>query len=238
MKNDRKLTFEEELQNIDQYTWMTPLCAASNLGKFTALLNRGALVTPAVCAAAATIGTPAFIETLFQLNNEVVEREKENMLFSVILLGKSYVLEGFKGVDISQMKRGDGMTPLHYAVFGGSPRMVEAILEKGVDLYGKMDDGMNALHCAVELQNLEIVSLLVEKGMDVNQKDEAGYTPLHYAAEKNNEKIIEYLIERGAILDAMTVKGLTPLEIAKKYGMSPNALNMLTVLPSMYISLF
>lgn len=55
--------------------------------------------------------------------------------------------------------------------------LVEALINRGVNLTVKNEDGDTALHVAARMGNVEIASMLLEAGSDVNAEGKGGATP-------------------------------------------------------------
>lgn len=75
-----------------------------------------------------------------------------------------------------------GYTPLHEAVIGGNPLIVNLILEtargQGVKVVNvKSNSGSTALHVAAGLDSADCAEVLLQNSADVNAKDSDGRTP-------------------------------------------------------------
>jgi len=71
----------------------------------------------------------------------------------------------------------NGLTPLHAAVLGNKPAIIEALLEKGADIEGVWGDH-TPLQQAVSFGNEEATRVLLKHGADVTRCDEKGKTVL------------------------------------------------------------
>lgn len=113
------------------------------------------------------------------------------------------------GIDVN-VRRGDGMTPLHWAALGGYKNMSELLIAKGADVNAKNEDSWTSLHFAAEghKSKKEIAKLLIDKGADVNAKGKYEETPLHQAAFWAKSEIAELLIAKGADVNAKYNKKL------------------------------
>jgi len=107
-----------------------------------------------------------------------------------------------------------GYTPLHYAVQTGKREIVEALLNRSVEINVKdTDEGWPPLFWAVsgpflythsltaeqdQKIRVEIVTLLVASGANVNISDNAGESVLSRAKFLNFDEIVEILVKNGA----------------------------------------
>lgn len=107
--------------------------------------------------------------------------------------------------------------PIHDAAKSGDFDVVQAELEKGVDVKAKDEFGRTPLYLAAENGRKQIVELLISKGADVNARD-AGFTPLHRAAYQGRKETAETLIAKGADVNAKDANGWTSLHTAVFYG--------------------
>jgi len=113
------------------------------------------------------------------------------------------------------IRRNEGLTPVHYAVIDNYYGLITFLLDKGVDLNIKSTSGATALHEAVRNGNIDIISLLLNRGADVNAKDAKGNTPLHTGipAEVHRE-VVTMLLSKNADFNVRDEHGDTPLHIA------------------------
>ena len=113
------------------------------------------------------------------------------------------------------IRRGDGLAPIHYAVIDDYAGLISFLLSKNIDLNVKSISGATALHEAVRKGNLSVISMLLDKGADVNSRDARGNTPLHTGipSEVHREVIIR-LLAKGADPNLRDEHGDTPLHIA------------------------
>lgn len=126
------------------------------------------------------------------------------------------------------------MPILHYAIYEGSIKSVELLLDAGCDpRVVDDDDGWTALHqCAVEdTCGAEIMALLLKSGADESAKNNAGDTCWHFAAERGNTSILNVLVEMGSdtkqSLATASSAGRTPLASAIHEGQLETAMMLL-----------
>lgn len=103
------------------------------------------------------------------------------------------------GADLLQVNP-QGVGLLHLAVQGDQSKIVEYLLENGLNPNQKdLIYGITPFHLAVHNGNLRILELLLAKGGDVNlQETKTGYSSLHIAAKKGFIDVIEFLLSHNA----------------------------------------
>ena len=113
------------------------------------------------------------------------------------------------------IRRGDGLAPIHFAVIDDYTGLIDFLLDKDIDLDVKSASGATALHEAVRNGNVSVVSKLLAKGADVNARDARGNTPLHTGVPSEvHREIVTMLIAKGADPNLRDEYGETPLHIA------------------------
>jgi hypothetical protein len=109
--------------------------------------------------------------------------------------------------------------PLVAAAWEGQYKIVELLLQQGVDVNAKDSIGMSALRTAAGKGDLEIVRLLLEHGADVNSRASSDTTPLHAAVSGQHIDIVRVLIENGADVNTHSTSDeeawRTPLTLAR-----------------------
>ncbi|KAJ5077781.1 ankyrin repeat family protein [Anaeramoeba ignava] len=76
-----------------------------------------------------------------------------------------------------------GLTPLHWAAYGGHTGCVWLLLDKGADIYARAKNGDTALHKAAWRGNKATVQHLLEWGADVTVKNDESKIPMDLARE-------------------------------------------------------
>jgi len=126
------------------------------------------------------------------------------------------------------IRRNEGLAPIHYAVMDNHTGIVVFLLEKNIDLNLKTTSGATALHEAVRVGNLDIISMLVNSGADVNAADAGGNTPLHVGIPPEAYmSVVALLVSRGADVNLRDEHGDTPLHIAVILNRSPESVKLL-----------
>lgn len=86
-------------------------------------------------------------------------------------------------------------------------RVLQFLLDKGIDPNCKNLQGETPLHCAAEMSKQKALSLLLERGASVDITDIEGHTPLYKAV---NPSIFIPRTERDACIEMLLEAGATP----------------------------
>jgi ankyrin repeat protein len=82
----------------------------------------------------------------------------------------------------------------------GNARMVNLLLEKGIDVNITDNYNNTALSTSVINRKLDIVKLLLEKGADINKANNDDDTPLIHAISFGHVEIVKMLLEHPDII--------------------------------------
>ena len=109
-------------------------------------------------------------------------------------------------------------TPLLFAIFNDTPKLVKRLLELGADTSVTTGAfrGRTVLHIAALHNRSEIAGMLVKAGVSIEQKDNIyGWTALHLAVFEchRHHMTVRMLLADGANVNAMDDTGRTPLQI-------------------------
>jgi len=107
-------------------------------------------------------------------------------------------------------------TPLHVAIYRGTPPIARMLLERGANPNAPDNSGATPLHLASCRGAVTEVELLLEYGANVNLRGESGWTPLHRAAHHLNLEVVVVLLNHAADPRVQTNYGNTPLWLAKE----------------------
>ena len=99
-----------------------------------------------------------------------------------------------KSVNVNS-KNGEGLNPLHYAVYGGRKEIAELLIAESADVNG--NNFAPPLGIAASEGHKAIVKLLIAKGADLNAVGPNGETPLTLVAMNGHKEIAEMLIAEG-----------------------------------------
>jgi len=113
------------------------------------------------------------------------------------------------------IRRNEGLAPIHYAVIGNYSGLFSFLLDKKVDVNIKSTSGATPLHEAVRAGNIDFIRLLIDNGADVNARDGKANTPLHTGVPSQvHREIVTLLLANGADPNLRDEHGDTPLHIA------------------------
>lgn len=113
-----------------------------------------------------------------------------------------------------------GATPLILASYLGYTDIVNALIEKGVDVKAKDDvDGCMAIHLAAANGKNDVINILLDvDASNINDVDNRGNTPLHWASMKDRADTVLLLIENGADIEAKDIDNWTALHYAAAFA--------------------
>jgi ankyrin repeat protein len=95
----------------------------------------------------------------------------------------------------------DGNLPIHRACIINNRKLVENILEQGVDVNAKNYDDQSPIHLASQRHEQELVEILITHGADANLMDGEGQNALHTMFKNNYDDmkgICAILLKAGA----------------------------------------
>ena len=128
-----------------------------------------------------------------------------------------------KGADLNvESKEGD--TPLHKAMFWGTPEIVEALVDNNANLGVSNSEGQTPLHLAAYWGREKFIDIILKKTVDVNAKDQDLNTPLHlflqklpefYCSKDKIRKIAQALLEKGASVRTENKEGKCALDMTE-----------------------
>ena len=141
------------------------------------------------------------------------------LLFSAVEKGDgaAVVLLLETGKVSTQVKNGEGRTPLSWAVKKGNENMVKLLLDKGADP-NPGGEGRTPLSWAVEKGNENMVRLLLAKGANINAQDHHGVSALHTAVQAMQKNTMSLLLEHEANIEAKDKEDRTALCLAVEVG--------------------
>lgn len=114
---------------------------------------------------------------------------------------------------------GEPISELILAAGDGDTRVVNALLDRGVDVNATDSLGFTSLYFAARYGHTDTVKLLLARGADVTAKSSwGGYTALMAAITSGKIIIIKDLLDAGAEINARNDDGITTLTLAEELG--------------------
>ncbi|MDR2133475.1 MAG: ankyrin repeat domain-containing protein, partial [Treponema sp.] len=113
------------------------------------------------------------------------------------------------------IRRADGLAPLHYAAREGHGGLVAFLVREKADVNIKNTSGSTPLHEAARSGKLGIMETLLEHGADIDARDAKGNTALHIGIPPANHRdAVTLLLSKGANPNLRDEHGDSPLHIA------------------------
>lgn len=134
----------------------------------------------------------------------------------IILIGRPELL--------NRPDRGNGFTPLHWAVIRGRTNLVEWLLAKNAVVDPVDSMGMTPLHKAAEFNRVLCAEMLLARGARINatarKYGALRLAPIHFAAEEGRDEVVKCLLKHGADVNTPTegANRITPLHMAAAKG--------------------
>lgn len=122
--------------------------------------------------------------------------------------------------DDMSLVQNSGLTALMVASHFGLTRVVERLLDSGVEV-DAMDSMCNtAMMFAIQRGHSSVVMLLGAAGAGYECRQGNGWTPLVQAIQEHNEQLARQLVNDGAEVDAQDRNRKTPIHFAASRGMT------------------
>ena len=128
--------------------------------------------------------------------------------------------------DIRRTRSRGDLTGLHIAAGFGLDRLIDLLLDEGLNANARDSYGYRALHEAACNGHIEAASALIKRGAAIDSVDVDGNTPLYLAVSFAHQDLILKLLEYGANPNAQCVDLWTPLHEAADKGQ----INIVTLL--------
>ena len=126
------------------------------------------------------------------------------------------------------LRRNDGLAPLHFAAGEGYEGLISFLIEKNANINIQTQSGSTPLHEAVRSGNINAVRLILKGGADINAQDAKGNSPLHIAVPpKNHTEMIRLLLSNGAKANLRDEHGDSPLHVLVILNRSPDTVRAL-----------
>jgi len=126
------------------------------------------------------------------------------------------------------LRRADGLAPLHFAASEGHTGLIEFLIERGANVNIQNPSGATPLHEAVRSGNAAAISLVIGGGADVNARDANGNTALHLAVPPaNHAAVIRQLLANGINPNQRDIHGDSPLHVLVTLNRRPEVVRTL-----------
>ncbi|XP_077535257.1 uncharacterized protein LOC144147085 isoform X3 [Haemaphysalis longicornis] len=113
------------------------------------------------------------------------------------------------------LRDANGNTPLHYAVHGNQPDIIELLLALGGEINAVNKHNETSLHIAVKKGFVDCVRQLKRRRLDLGIQDDQGNTALHLAISESKNDIIDLLVDHPEVKFEIPNKhGLPALHLA------------------------
>ncbi|XP_042208914.1 uncharacterized protein LOC121857104 isoform X2 [Homarus americanus] len=219
--------------NIQDKHGCTPLHDAAREGSedvITVLTGRGAKVdvgddegnTPLHIAA--RWGQLSTVEQLLEKGATENIKNKDGLLYSDLALIRavrteehSQVMSGLAWGGDPNSRDSRGWTLLHHAVYKGTQKICELLLECGANVNAADDHGRTPLLLAAYRGEHQIMQILMEEGADINAQDWMGHTPLHWAAKEGSADTVDLLLDHQAHTHIKNKEGLLYSDLLLKH---------------------
>lgn len=110
-----------------------------------------------------------------------------------------------------------GFTPLMHAIVMNNEKVIDALIEAGVNVNERNKSDLTTLMQAGTVSNPGVVQKLLKAGA-ILEADKNGWTALTTACRAGNSDVAIYLIEQGANIFTKTKNNWTPFLFACAYG--------------------
>jgi ankyrin repeat protein len=161
----------------------------------------------------------ALYEGDFEKGEGLLPTDNELSIFEAAAFGRTARLGQILDANPDQaVARHDGFTPLHLAIFGGSPEACRLLIQHGADVDAVSDGNIAQvppLGTAAFIRSVELARLLLDAGAEVNASGPGGFTALHTAAENDDVELCGLLLGRGADPAIANRRGQRPVDLVQ-----------------------
>ena len=124
-------------------------------------------------------------------------------------------------VNLLSSKDKGGNTPMLFAAFRGNIKIMEKMIELGVDYNCVNNAGLNIIHMAAQSDSANVIVYFKEKyNFNLFQNDDSNNNSLHWACSSGSKSAIDYLLlyinkenNNENIVNCVNSQGQTPLHI-------------------------
>ena len=117
--------------------------------------------------------------------------------------------------NLDMLVDGNGWSLLHIGVIKNKLKIVNYLLENGMDVNIKnIDNGYTPFHIACQNNSKPILEILMQHGADKNAKTNDDHSGIEIACSNNNNEIVKYLLDNNVDVRLDTNKEYKLLHIA------------------------
>jgi ankyrin repeat protein len=126
------------------------------------------------------------------------------------------------------LRRADGVAPLHLAAAGGYEGLISFLVERKADINIKNSSGATPLHEAVRSGKISVIQQVIKSGADIDAQDAKGNSVLHIAAPvQDHQWVIRQLLDNYANPNLRDDRGDTPLHVLISLNRRPEVVQTL-----------
>lgn len=119
-----------------------------------------------------------------------------------------------KGADIHEKLESTGVHLLGLAASWGRCKIVQYLLNAGIEIKAKDDTSQTALHYAAGQGHVKVIRLLIDAGANIETRDNDGSSPLMSATYKGCLEATRILLDYGADIQTRCLLGVSALHRA------------------------
>ncbi|XP_072034493.1 transient receptor potential cation channel subfamily A member 1-like [Amphiura filiformis] len=203
---------ETEIHDREQMTPLHRAALYNRVDTILLLIRQGLFLdskdednfTPLLCAAWKGQTEAGRSLLRYGANIDAVDKEMKSCLHWAVEMqhlefAKMLFEHGHGGDEILEWKDRREQTALHYAAEVGNVKVLNLLIENGVNLVVRDGEEKTPLHIASQNGHLECVDALLQAcPVPLNDDDIDDMTPLLLASENGHHKIVKFLIKMGA----------------------------------------
>ena len=158
-------------------------------------------------------------EVIFQhIGQSIIDQTNKNIFAAIAQNNLNSTVKAVQEGALINATDRFGHSPLHYAAYKGTSRIVDYLLRNGGDPNTKGRHESTPLHSAAWGRNIDVLELLLEDGAHVDARTDEGETPCMTAALRGEKEMLEILFALSADPHAKDIHGTNLLDLAAAGG--------------------
>jgi ankyrin repeat protein len=126
------------------------------------------------------------------------------------------------------LRRADGLAPLHFAAREGHEGLISFLIEKKANVNIKNSSGATPLHEAARSGKVSVINLIIKNSTEINTQDASGNSVLHIAVPaENHQEVIKLFLDNGVNPNLRDDHGDTPLHVLVRLNRGPETVRAL-----------